>query len=98
VTATRQRTVAKTRLDVRALWLALDDERRRRDVAIRDRSGDLILPQDAYTWKRVAREAGVSQSTLTRLGKGLRPDADGLVRLLLWLHTTDVGPYIEGAE
>lgn len=36
------------------------------------------------TWKDVAEEAGVSASTLTRIGQGKRPDVDGLASLLSW--------------
>lgn len=35
-------------------------------------------------WKAVASEAGVSQSTLTRLGQGKRPDVDSFARLVAW--------------
>jgi transcriptional regulator with XRE-family HTH domain len=36
------------------------------------------------TWKDVAEEAGISASTLTRIGQGKRPDVDGLAALLQW--------------
>lgn len=36
------------------------------------------------TWKDVAEEAGISASTLTRIGQGKRPDVDGLAALLKW--------------
>ena len=36
------------------------------------------------TWKNVAEEAGISASTLTRIGQGKRPDVDGLAALLKW--------------
>jgi len=36
------------------------------------------------TWKDVAEEAGISASTLTRIGQGKRPDVDGLAALLSW--------------
>lgn len=68
--------------DVEALYLALD--KARRGAGIR--------------WRDIAREAGVSPSTLTRIGQGKRPDADGLVRLLLWLGTPNIGPYIGHTE
>ncbi len=35
-------------------------------------------------WKEVAAEAQVSQSTLTRLGQGRRPDVDSFARLTSW--------------
>ena len=36
------------------------------------------------TWRQVAAAAGVSASTLTRMGQGRRPDLDGLARLCVW--------------
>ena len=36
------------------------------------------------TWKDVAVEAGISASTLTRMGQGKHPDADGLAALVAW--------------
>ena len=36
------------------------------------------------TWKDVAALAGVSASTLTRLGQGRRPDVDSFARLVAW--------------
>ena len=35
--------------------------------------------------RQVARETGLSPSTLVRLANGQKPDADGLVSLLAWL-------------
>lgn len=35
-------------------------------------------------WKQVADEVGVSQSTLTRLAQGKRPDVDSLAALVDW--------------
>jgi hypothetical protein len=45
-------------------------------------------------WRDVAREAGISASTLTRIGQLKRPDADSLVRLLWWLGDMDVEPFV----
>jgi transcriptional regulator with XRE-family HTH domain len=36
------------------------------------------------TWRKVAMEAGVSQSTLTRMSQGKRPDVDTFGRLCRW--------------
>jgi transcriptional regulator with XRE-family HTH domain len=36
------------------------------------------------TWKDVAAESGVHASTLTRMGQGKSPDANGLAALLTW--------------
>lgn len=69
---------ADLRLDVEALYLALDKQRRTRRI----------------TWRTVAAEVGVSPSTFTRIGlNGRRPDVDALVRILAWLGTTDLKPY-----
>jgi len=38
------------------------------------------------TWKDVAKESGVNASTLARMGKGARPDVNGLASLLAWSH------------
>jgi transcriptional regulator with XRE-family HTH domain len=54
--------------DAGAFFAALDEQRRSRGVL----------------WKRVAAEAGVSQSTLTRLAQGKRPDVDSLAALVDW--------------
>lgn len=35
-------------------------------------------------WKVVAAEAGVSASTLTRIGQGRRPDVDSFAALAMW--------------
>lgn len=45
----------------------------------------------AFTWKQVAREAGVSASTLTRMAQGKRPDVNTLAALASWsgLRTDD---------
>src|SRR5690606_5971421 len=36
------------------------------------------------TWKDVSNETGVSQTTLTRMGQGRRPDAASLAALSAW--------------
>jgi len=38
----------------------------------------------ALTWKQLASEAGVSASTLTRVGQGKRPDVDSFAALVAW--------------
>ena len=66
-------------LDCEALYVAVD--RRRRALRI--------------TGREVLRQIGErSPSSLTRLGQGKPPSADLLVRLLHWLGTTDVGPFL----
>lgn len=43
----------------------------------------------SLTWRKVADQAGVSASTLTRLSQGKRPDVDSLGALAHWagVHT-----------
>lgn len=66
------------KLDIEALYVALDRKRRHKHKR----------------WRDIASESGVSPSTLTRIGHGYRPDADGLVRLLVWLDVTDISSFI----
>lgn len=51
------------------------------------------------TWKQVAREAGISASTLTRMAQGKRPDVDSLAALVNWsgLRADDYMVRTEGA-
>lgn len=70
---------AKHQLDVAALHGALDTVRRFRGIS----------------WKQIAAETGVGQSSFTRLGQGQTVDADALVALLVWLgHTEGLGKFI----
>ena len=64
-----------------ALYVAIDRIRRQRRIHFRD----------------IAAEAKVTPSTLTRIGQGSKPDADSLIRLLAWLGTTDLAPFIRRA-
>ena len=41
--------------------------------------------REGLSSKEVAEQLGVSESTLTRIKQGKRPDADALVTLLVWL-------------
>jgi transcriptional regulator with XRE-family HTH domain len=61
------------------LYVALDRQRRRRRLS----------------WRDVAREVGVSPSSLTRLSHDQAPSVDGLVRLMGWLCTTNLAPFID---
>lgn len=54
--------------DIDAFHAALDGTRRARGL----------------NWKQVAAETGVTASTLTRMGQGKRPDANGLAALSFW--------------
>jgi transcriptional regulator with XRE-family HTH domain len=54
--------------DAMGFYQALDATRRAREL----------------TWRQVAKEAGVTASTLTRMAQGKRPDVDGLAALTAW--------------
>jgi len=58
----------RTRFDSDAFYAALDAARQDKKM----------------TWKKVAEEAGVSASTLTRMAQGKRPDVDSLAALCVW--------------
>jgi len=45
---------------------------------------DSVRQTRRLTWKKVASQAGVAASTLTRMGQGKRPDIDGLAALASW--------------
>jgi len=59
-------------------YQALDEARKRRGLQ----------------WRQVAKEAGISASTLTRMSQGSRPDVDGLTALLKW-SDLKIDPYID---
>lgn len=61
--------MAQARLNVGALFDALDRQRWERGMS----------------WREVARELGVSSSLFTRMSHGLRPDVDTFCLLLTWL-------------
>ena len=61
--------MAQSRLDVAALYVTLDSERRQRKLS----------------WREVAHQAGVGPSTLSRMAQGHRPDVDSFVALVQWL-------------
>jgi transcriptional regulator with XRE-family HTH domain len=73
----------KAAFDGSAFYSALD--------ATRDARG--------LNWKQVAGETGVNASTLTRMGKGKRPDLDSLATLYTWagLNPSDF-VRLEGVE
>lgn len=60
--------MSNNRFDCEAFYAALDSVRLAREI----------------TWKKLASEAGVAASTLTRMGQGKRPDVDGLAALASW--------------
>jgi transcriptional regulator with XRE-family HTH domain len=57
------------RLDVDALYAALDEKRRAKRLS----------------WRQLASEAAVSASTFSRLAQGRRPDVDTFGALIQWL-------------
>ena len=63
------RAVARDRLDTEALYAALDAQRTARELS----------------WRQLAKEVGVSPSTMTRLANGQRPDVDAFAGLVHWL-------------
>jgi transcriptional regulator with XRE-family HTH domain len=62
--------MAETRVDVRALYAALNRTRAER--------GEL-------SWRQVAQQAGIGPSTLSRLAQGHRPDVDSFAALVHWV-------------
>ena len=56
-------------LDVAGLYAALDEKRKSEDIS----------------WRQLARAAGISPSTLTRMAQGRRPDVDSFGALTRWL-------------
>jgi transcriptional regulator with XRE-family HTH domain len=62
--------MTRTKIDVRALYAALDAERTARGLS----------------WRQLAKEIGVSPSLLSRLSNDQRPDADGFATLVRWLN------------
>ena len=45
---------------------------------------DAVRTAKGMNWRQVAQKGGVSQSTLTRLAQGKRPDVDSLAALVDW--------------
>ncbi len=45
---------------------------------------DAVRQSRKLTWRQVAKESGVSASTLTRIAQGKRPDVDGFASLVRW--------------
>jgi transcriptional regulator with XRE-family HTH domain len=64
------RRMAKTTVSPSLLYAALDAVRQARGVS----------------WRALAKDIGVSPSLLSRLGNGLKPDADGFATIVAWLN------------
>jgi len=47
---------------------------------------DAVRKERGVSWRSLAREIGVSPSLLSRLGNGLKPDADGFATIVAWLN------------
>lgn len=47
------------------------------------------------TWRQIANEAGISQSTLTRLAQGKKPDVESLAALVSWADL-DANMFVAG--
>lgn len=45
---------------------------------------DTVREDRGLSWRQAAQQAGVSQSTLTRMAQGKRPDVDSLAKLANW--------------
>ena len=57
------------RFDSKALFTALDKKRTQQDM----------------TWKQVAEEIGISQSTIQKTKSGGRMEVDGMLQMVDWL-------------
>jgi transcriptional regulator with XRE-family HTH domain len=68
VTCAKTTRVTRASFDAARFFKALDSQRSSRKLL----------------WKNVAEQAKVSQSTLTRLAQGKRPDVDSLAALVDW--------------
>ncbi|QFZ77388.1 helix-turn-helix domain-containing protein [Streptomyces fagopyri] len=61
--------MARTRVNVSALYAALDAARTKKELS----------------WRQLAAAVGVSPSTMTRMANGNRPDVDAFAALVRWL-------------
>ncbi len=61
----------QNQINVDALIAALDSERRAKELS----------------WRQLAKEAGISPSTLTRMQQGKSPDVNTFTALTRWLNT-----------
>jgi transcriptional regulator with XRE-family HTH domain len=64
--------MARHTLDTAALYRAID-------------TGRQVM---GLSWRGLAANLGLSSSTFTRLAQGHRPDADGLLTILVWLRAS----------
>lgn len=73
--------MGKVTFDIVAFYWTLDSQRRERKK----------------DWSQVAKESGVSASTLSRMIRGHKPDIDNLAALLVW-SGIEAAAFIRGAE
>lgn len=67
-----RRTVCQ--LDVEALYVRLDRQRR----------------QQRISWRAISRDTGISISTFSRIAQGHAVESDALITLMVWLGLTDI--------
>ena len=60
--------MTRGQFDAEAFYASLDSQRQSKGI----------------NWRQVAKESGVSASTLTRIAQGRRPDVDSMAALLAW--------------
>jgi transcriptional regulator with XRE-family HTH domain len=73
--------VTRGQFDVEAFYASLDSQRQSKQI----------------NWKQVAKESGVSASTLTRIAQGRRPDVDSMAALLVW-SGLDADSFVRGDQ
>lgn len=69
-------------VDVRSLYAALDATRQRKDLS----------------WRQLAKELGVSASTISRMAQGLKPDVTAFASMTTWLQLPAEDFYVGGGE
>jgi transcriptional regulator with XRE-family HTH domain len=74
--------MTQTQIDVETLVAALDAERRTRGLS----------------WRQLAKDAGVSASTLTRMQQGKSPDVNTFSSLTRWLKIPAERFYVEQSQ
>ncbi len=68
------------------------------DSAALARAVATIARHRRISMREVAAETGLSPSTLSRLSQGQKPDADGLLTLLVWLGEDVITPFARARE
>ncbi|MGW2867902.1 helix-turn-helix domain-containing protein [Kitasatospora sp. NPDC001225] len=69
-------------VDVKALHAALDASRASRDLS----------------WRQLAKEIGVSASTISRMANGLKPDVTAFAAMTTWLRMPAESFYVNPAQ